>query len=357
MTDVKEKAAAVWAAGYGALAVVWTVTGSGFPYGPDAPHNTASLLRALDPAIGAPIFAVVLLTAAAALVAIGAERLPAVPRRVLLGYLWLVAAALLVLVPDVRLLTVAGYLPMLIGGLPFGWPPIDYAEIFTWTLANEVLAVAGGLLIVRAVLRRQRRAAGACEDCGRTESGTGWTTPASATRWGRIAVWIAVIIPSLYAVVRLAWAAGIPLGIEREFLTEMQETGLVWAGAGLGTFALAGAVLTLGLTQRWGERFPRWMIGLAGREVPIRLATVPATLVALFVFSGSISLYTAEGSEMLVHGGLNAATIPGLLWPLWGAALGAAAYAYHLRRRPPCPRCGRPEGVSGLVQDSAADAY
>ncbi|MGI5145229.1 hypothetical protein ACQEVC_02315 [Plantactinospora sp. CA-294935] len=110
------------------------------------------------------------------------------------------------------------------------------------------------------------------------------------------------MIPVLYAVVRLAWAAGIPLGITDGFLREMHRTGLVWAGAGLATFGLVGAVLTLGLVQRWGERFPCWMIGLAGRRVPIKLAVVPATGVAV--------------------------------------AITAATLAYHLRRRGACDHCG-----------------
>ena len=49
-----------------------------------------------------------------------------------------------------------------------------------------------------------------------------------------------------YALTRFAWAAGIPLGISREFLTEMQDAGLVWAGPGWARFATVGAVLTLG---------------------------------------------------------------------------------------------------------------
>ena len=38
------------------------------------------------------------------------------------------------------------------------------------------------------------------------------------------------------------------------------------------------------------------------------------------------------------------------LWPLWSAALGAAAYAYHLRRRAACEHCGE-GGGSGAGDD------
>ena len=158
--------------------------------------------------------------------------------------------------------------------------------------------------------------------------------------------------------VRLAWAAGIPLGISADFLHEMQDSGIVWAGAGLGTFALAGSVLTLGLIQRWGEVFPRWMAGLAGKRVPIRLATVPATLVAIFVASASLGFFSSDGFFHAFTGNISLATLPMLLWPLWSAALGAATLAYYLRRRPPCTECGRGFIVDqGLVPAGTADAY
>ncbi|GIE31532.1 hypothetical protein Ait01nite_045770 [Actinoplanes italicus] len=79
------------------------------------------------------------------------------------------------------------------------------------------------------------------------------------------------------------------------------------------------------------------MLPLAGRPVPVRLATVPATIVAILVASASIWVLTGDHDTSLFDG----AVAPVLLWPLWSVALGAATYAYHLRRRPPCPRCGR----------------
>ena len=314
------KLAAGWAALYGLVALVWTVTGTGFPYGPGSQAGDTSPLRALDPAIGAPLFWAALLLAAAALFFLdGPLRVYGTARRVLLAYVWVVVAALLVVLPDIELRAVAGYLPMLIIGYPFGWPPVDYSEIFTWTLANQAFAVLGGVLLARAVW----------------PSFTGrWTTRESAARWGRWATWLAAAIPVFYAAIRLAWAAGIPLGIPAAFLEDMQRTGLVWAGAGLGGFALVGAILTLGLTQRWGEVFPRWMVGLAGKRVPIKLATVPATVVAILVMSASVGFFAQTGAfaEIAEHG---LSTAPILTWPAWSLALGAATLGYHLRRRPP----------------------
>ncbi|MEV0211755.1 hypothetical protein [Micromonospora sp. ALFpr18c] len=190
------------------------------------------------------------------------------------------------------------------------------------------------------MLAWQRRTAGSCVGCGRDDTDQGWTTPAAATRWGRWAAGIAAAIPLAYASTRFAWAAGIPLGISREFLTEMQDTGLVWAGFGLGAFATVGAILTLGLVQSWGERFPRWMVGLAGRRVPVTLAVVPATLVAIAVTAASLGLLSNPTFWELT-GGISLTGAPMLLWPVWGVALGAATYAYHLRRRGACRRCDR----------------
>ncbi|GAA4971781.1 hypothetical protein [Actinoplanes utahensis] len=348
--------AAGWAAAYGLLALGWTITGRGFPFGTGDSRNADSVLRALDPAVGAPVFAVVLLAAAAVLFAAGSG-VPARPA--LVGYLFLVAFALLALVADVRLLTLAGYLPILVIGFPFGWPPVDYGTIFTWALANQVCAVAGGLLIARAAIRWRRRTTGACEACGRSAATAGWATPEGAARWGRAVTWIAAIIPALYAATRVAWLAGIPLGITEEFLAEMRRTGMVWAGAGLGSFALVGTILTLGLIQRWGERFPRWIPFARGRRVPIRLATIPASIVAVFVWSASISLFTGEGAGALYDGSGLASRIPMMLWPVWSITLGLAAYAYHLRRRPACGTCHRPENqpLPGLVTGAGPGAY
>jgi hypothetical protein len=113
----------------------------------------------------------------------------------------------------------------------------------------------------------------------------------------------------------------------------------------------------LGLVQRWGEVFPRWMIGLAGRRVPIALAVVPASLVSVLLSVGGIAIWSgldqmvanlaAAGSEGI---GLIVEIIfqvgPTLLFPVWGLALAAATLGYYYRRRGPCGVCGR--GTSAI---------
>ncbi|WP_406075268.1 hypothetical protein [Micromonospora sp. NBC_01638] len=335
--------AAGWLGLWGVLALLGTLTGTGYPFGANDPHGgDANLLRLVPVELATPIFAGVLLTAAVAALVMSrpAVRTPGPLRALLAGYGWAVAFVLAVVVPDARVLVILGYLPILIIGAPFGWPPVDYTEVFNWALFARFAALVGGLLLAGAVLAWQRRTAGACVGCGRRDTDRGWTTPAAAARWGRWAAGIAAGIPLMYALTRFAWAAGIPLGISDDFLAEMRETGVVWAGFGLGAFATVGAVLTLGLVQRWGERFPRWMLGLAGRRVPVKLAVVPATLVAIAVTAATLGLLSNPEFWQLTHG-FSLAGAPMLLWPFWGVALGAATYAYHLRRRGACQRCAR----------------
>jgi hypothetical protein len=334
-------AAAAWAATYGVAALVWTLTGRGFPFGHDDPN---ALLRGIRPEVGAPFFAAALLTTAVAALAMAgrhAVRLSGAPRALLLGFGYTMAVVLLAVVPSANALALTGYAPMLILGAPFGWPPdVDYADVFTWTLANEFWCMAGGYLLGFAVLSWQRRSRGACARCGRRG---GAADHARIVTWGRRATLVAVVVPLLYAASRLSWLAGIPLGISDEMLRSLRDSGGVWAGAGLGTFAVVGAILTLGLIQRWGEVFPRWMIGLAGRRVPIKLALIPAAYVAPIVVSAGLGIATSS-ALWHVPGYSKTLVVTHMLWPLWGVALAFAAYAYHLRRRGACATCG--QGIS-----------
>jgi len=131
-----------------------------------------------------------------------------------------------------------------------------------------------------------------------------------------------------------------------------QEQGTWTSGLFLATFALVGAVLMLGLAQRWGEVFPRWWIGLAGRRVPIALAVVPAALVAVLLVVGGVAIWSGlgpmvaalEAGEATGIGVLGDAFFqvgPTLLFPVWGMALAVATLGYYYRRRGVCRACGR----------------
>lgn len=317
-------AAAAWAAIYATIALVWTVTGEGFPFGRANP-DSAGTLRTLSSDLGAPLFAGVLIaTTVVILVMVDGSRPPRPLRMVLLGFGWLVAGALLLVVPEPDLLVLVAYTPLLLAGAPFGWPDVDYGEIFTWPLANQAFSVLGGVLVAVTVWAWQRRTRP-------DQTAPAWTTPASAARWGRWAVSVAMAVPLVYATTRYAWVLRIPLTITDEFVDELHRTGLVWAGAWLASFATIGAVLTLGLARPWGERFPRWLPGLAGRRVPVPLAVVPAGLVSVLVTATGLSVVTDPGMFADLRAG-EWVHLPSLLWPVWGVALGAATLAYYLRR-------------------------
>jgi hypothetical protein len=146
--------------------------------------------------------------------------------------------------------------------------------------------------------------------------------------------------------------------MSEEFLRRGQESGMWISGLFLATFGLVGAVLMLGLVQRWGEVFPRWMIGLAGRRVPIALAVVPASLVSVLLIVGGIVIWSgldqmvaalvAVGAEGIgLIGEIIFQVGPTLLFPVWGVALAVATLGYYYRRRGSCSVCGR--GASGEI--------
>ena len=99
-------------------------------------------------------------------------------------------------------------------------------------------------------------------------------------------------------------------------------------------------MLTFGLVERWGEVFPRWIPILGCRQVPLALAVVPASIVAVLVTNAGLMFWRTTltggfplGDMLITLGDSWAALAPELLWPLWGAALGGATLAYYLRRR------------------------
>jgi hypothetical protein len=310
--------AALFAVAYGLLALHWTAGGGGFPFGAGDPDpgidKGLSLLGGVHRSTAAPVIAAVAFGAA-----LVAWRL-----RGRLGEYaaWAVAVTLGVIVPDYRPLVAMGHVPVLLAGKPFGWPEgVSIASQLPWPVLHQGILMAGGALFARAALTLRRARLGSS------------MTPDQAARWGRVAVWVAAAVPVGYAATRFAWAFGIPLGFSTDQLRDMDEEmpGIWWGGAALAGMGLAGSVLTFGLIRPWGERFPRWIPVLRGRRVPVPLAVVPALVVAAAVTSAGLMfarvLYLDPDPGKLAMMG------PGLLWPVWGAALAFAAVAYGVRRR------------------------
>lgn len=354
-------AAVAWSLIYAVLGVYWAVSGRGFPY---TPESVSGGIGPLIGRFGPGVACIVVMMAGFPAAALGAAMLRGVRNRVLRPILItggaLLAGVLLVLMTDLNLLTLLGYIPFTIFRFFTGADISFYLEELAQSkVVHQLLCLIGGFLWLAATVCYVRRSGDACLYCGRRDSPEGWTSPNEAARWGRMAVYVAMAVPVFYALTRYAWALGFPLGMSEEYLRLGQERGIWTSGLFLATFGVVGAVLMLGLVQRWGEVFPRWMIGLAGRRVPIALAVIPASLVSVLLFVGGIVIWSGLGSMVaaLAAGGaedseLSGAIIfqlgPTLLFPVWGVALAVATLGYYYRRRGPCTVCGR--GTSGEIR-------
>jgi hypothetical protein len=354
-------AAAAWSLAYAALGAYWAVSGRGFSH---TPETASDIMGPLVGRLGPDVTWAAVIMAGIPAAAVGIAMLRRVRGRALrllfITFGVLLAGVLLLLMTSLNLLVLLGYIPYAIFGL-FTGAGIGQAILESWTqwaTIHQLLCLIGGFLWLAATFCYARRSGDACLYCGRRDGPVGWQGPDQAARWGRIAVYAAMAAPIFYAITRYAWALGFPLGMSEEYLRRGQERGMWTAGLFLANFGLVGAVLMLGLVQRWGEVFPRWMIGLAGRRVPIALAVVPASLVSVLLVVGGIALWSALAQMVaaLVAGGaegigLIGATIfqvgPTLLFPVWGVALAVATAGYYYRRRGPCSVCGR--GASGEV--------
>jgi hypothetical protein len=359
-------AAVAWSLIYAALGLYWAVSGRGFPY---TPETVSDGMGPLVGRFGPGVAWIVVMMAGIPAAAVGAAMLRGVRGRVLRPLFItagaLLAGVLLLLMTGLNLLVLLGYIPYTVRSLFTG---TEFGQVLLekwtqWATIHQWLCLIGGFLWLAATVSYARRSGGACLYCGRRDGPEGWTSPSQAAHWGRIAVVVAMVAPVFYFLTRCAWALGFPLGMSEEAWRRGQESGTWIAGLFLATFGLVGAVLMLGLVQGWGEVFPRWMIGLAGRRVPIALAVVPASLVSVLLIVGGIGIWSgldqmvanlvavgAEGVGLI--GEIFFQVGPTLLFPVWGVALAVATLGYYYRRRGPCSVCGR--GTSGEVRESSS---
>lgn len=324
-------AAAAWSLGYGLLGLYWWSGGSGFPYGAtNDPAARISILGAVTQSAAAPFIALLGL--------LGTLMGLRMARGYYHGYAGAIATAfgvsaaiaLALLIPDYRVFVLLAYAPIALLGAPLGLDPAAVLKVINMSMVNQAACIAGGLLWAAAALTHSRR----------TWNEAPWATPAAATLWGKWATYLAIGVPIVYAVTRYVWALGIPLGISEDLFRQGQAVGLWNLGAALGSMAVVGAGLTLGLIRRWGEVFPYWLPIIGGSSVPLALAVAPASLVAVLVTNAGLMYWRMTFSGGFPIAGIKltledswAALAPELLWPLWGVALGAAAGAYYLRRR------------------------
>jgi hypothetical protein len=354
-------AAVAWSLVYAVLGITWAVSGYGFPY---TPETASDPMAPLLGRFGAGVVWIVVMMAGIPAAAVGVAMLRGVRGRVLRPVFItagaLLAGVLLLLMTSLDLLVKFGYFPYILFRLITGAEVGSYLESYIqWTTLHQILCLLGGFLWLAATVCYARRSGDACLYCGRRDGAEGWTSPVKAARWGRIAVYVAMVAPVFYALTRYVWALGFPLGMSEELFRSGQESGK-WIGGALflGNFILLGAFLMLGLVQRWGEVFPRWMIGLAGRRVPIALAVIPASFASVLLIVGGIGIWSGlpqmtanlaaigvEGVRLIWETTVQVG--PTLLFPVWGIALAVATLGYYYRRRGPCSVCGR--GANSLT--------
>jgi hypothetical protein len=352
-------AAVGWSLVYAALGVHWVVSGRGFPFTSDTVSDPAGPIVGR---FGPDVVWIVVIMAGIPAAVMGVAMLRGVRSRALRPFFiiagTLLAGALLLLMTDLSLLVLVGYIPYgifnLLTGAEFG--RIWLEALTQWTVVHQFLCLIGGFLWLAATFSYARRSGDACLYCGRRDGSEGWTSPGNAARWGRIAVYVAMVVPIFYALTRYAWALGFPLGMSVEHLRRGQESGEWISGLFLATFGLVGATLMLGLVQRWGEVFPRWMIGLAGRRVPLALAVIPASIASVLFVVGGIAIWSgyAQMADAAAASGLDMKIVVGpmTLFPVWGVALIVATLGYYYRRRGPCSWCGR--GASSEIGEPSS---
>jgi hypothetical protein len=334
-------AAMAWSMIYGALALSWEAGAPGFPFGEGDPEGAAmgSVLFAVP---AEPTGLVMAGWCAAGVIVAGAMRRPTSHRRrrrVLLAVAWCFAVTMLLVIPDIRLLQNLAY------GLLFVFVKLDGAVL------NQGVIVLGGIFWIMTAISYRRKTAGT--GTGRRESKVAANRLPVLMRWGKAATYAAFLLPLPYGITRLAWALGLPLGIDQDLSGDPLTARI--GEAGLATLAIGGGTVTLGLIRPWGEIWPRWVPFLAGQRVPVALPTILGGVAALAITVGGLAFVrlaiigalglAPEPAEPPAYTGW-ATWAPGWLWPFWGIALAVATIAYYHRRhdqgRPAAgPRLGR----------------
>jgi hypothetical protein len=343
--------ALVWSAAMLLLSSAWLVELLPHPFSDEDLLLVGGVFHTSPPIVG--IVATGTVGLAGALTALTLRRVvvrgdaAALARRGILAA-WVLAGCTGLVFVHGRLLAFLGYTPLL---LTRGWFDAELRSAFVTQMDADllllVLAVVGALLWVASAIVSTRAGRSACATCGRQP---GWTHAHDvarrqrALRIGRAAVAVAIVAAMVYPAIRLPWAFGIGFGLDAASWDELRATpGMVATGVGLASAGIVGAVLMLGLVQDWGVRFPRWMVGLAGRRVPPMLAILPASIVALALIASGRGWLVALAADRLpdVVGSASMQLVGMLSFLPWGLGLAVATGAYALRRRGDCNDCER----------------
>ncbi|RKT86126.1 hypothetical protein SAMN05421805_10219 [Saccharopolyspora antimicrobica] len=306
MTATEEHRFSRWAAGTVGLAllaiplVCWAV---GAPNPLAAPGTSSGRTLAFLPQPAAHLVMIACGALIIAAAVVRGERIGTAVRIAALG-----AFALLL---DSGALAAIGYLPFMVVSAVTGHVDKLAAYLSVPLLMQLAMAVAAASLLWTVVARQAPGGAVAHE-----------LARARTARWTKIAM----IAPLVYAATRFLMVLDVP-----GFAVPMDAVDK-GAGLGLAVAATGGAVLTWGLIRPWGERWPRWMPRVAGREVPVNFPVVAALSVSVLVMTAAkeiLSIAAVPGSALSAA---PMAWLPMLLWPLWSVALALAALNYRARR-------------------------
>ncbi|MFD1574268.1 hypothetical protein ACFSEO_09000 [Agromyces cerinus subsp. nitratus] len=323
--------ATAWSVGYLLAGTAWGLGASGYPFSGGGAGPRASVMDPVPTQVGGWILAGAAALAGVLVVLLARRPAARAPAAVAV----LVGVTLAVVLTDFRVLVFAAYLPvMAVAALLGHVDPHIMATMLIWPNINQmVLMVAGASVAslgIRGLMARNR--AGETK----TDDAAPGLRAATALRVGRWATGVAVVVPVGYAITRIGWFAGVPIGISPSFMQRLVDAHAAPIGAGLGGVALLGAVLTLGLVRPWGEIWPRWVPFLRGRAIPPRLPAALAIAISLPIMSAGLMYVRKQlaGEEFGATGAEHepGAWVPEMFFPVWGAALAIAALAYLHRR-------------------------
>lgn len=329
----------------------WSFGGAGYPFGRNDINGPdySSLLSGVEHRVGGPAVAAVGLVSLVVAGRLDSMRLdsmstdaPARPprrRAWTIGAGAAVALALIGIVVDGRMIVL---LPPL-GLLPIGWLEADWPTLF------QTIVVAGAVLLFLASVAYARRT----RDHGPAARERHQRIAGRWIRVGAAATFVAMVCPLPYAVIRLAWSRGWSVGAPDPFVASLlrnQPENVVIEPI-LASFAVGGAVLTLGLLRRWGRVFPRWIPVLRGRVVPLWFPLLLGGSAAIGIFGlgrglllgqlgvsvpGQLDAFQQWGQPIDDRAYWGADGLGWLLFPLWSGSLAFALTGYYFRCRPYC---------------------
>ena len=149
---------------------------------------------------------------------------------------------------------------------------------------------------------------------------------------------VASLAPVPSSLWRLPLIFGISMGMDDAFMAELMSEPLWQRGPYLlllGVVSDSAAYLTLGLVRPWGERVPRWIPWLGGREVHTWLAATVATLGGLVVTALAVTMAIQAPRRFVPSESPWNVLMLGCYspWLLWGPCLLVVTAAYVRRRR------------------------